>query len=105
MTIHDTVIVPYLTAELVIKDYMQENKVGMPIEKFYDLRDALEQKAEVVFENNPLWRKQLLKAKDEREFLYSFMQHWLLAEVQKQKEPLLQIDMFHNVNLQLNLFA
>lgn len=105
MTIYDTVIVPYLTAELVVKNYMQENKIGMSIEKFNSLVNSLEQKAEIVFEKNILWQKQLLKAKDERVFLYGFMQHWLLAEIQKQKEPLLQIEMFHNINSQLDLFA
>ena len=105
MTIHDTSLVPYLIAENVLHTYMAKTKIGMEQITFERYSTFLEKKSERIFDTNESFRIQLLNSKDERQLLFNFMYHWLLAEVQKQKEPLLQIDMFHNVNLQLNLFA
>jgi hypothetical protein len=105
MTIHNTSLVPYLIAGKVLNKYMEDNRIGMEQVTFERYSTFLEKKSERMFDTNESWRIHLLNSKDERQFLFNFMYHWLLAEVQRQKEPLLQLDMFHNVNLQLNLFA
>lgn len=64
--INDTALVPYLIAEQVT-DNIEE-------------QDYLVERAERHYRDNEIWRKQLNKSKDQREFLFSFMEHWLKAK-------------------------
>ncbi len=105
MTIHDTPLVPYLIAEKAVHKYMADKKLGMQSITFDRYCAFLENKSERIFDTNTSWRDNLLKSKDERQYLFGFMYHWLDAEINRPKEPLLQIEMFHNINPQLNLFC
>ncbi len=101
MTIHDTSLAPYLIAQRVISKYMTDKKVGMHIDRYNNLTKFLEGKSERLFETNESWRIGLIKAKDERQYLFDFMYHWLEAEINKPKPPIVQGEMF---NPQTNLF-
>lgn len=43
-------------------------------------QDYLVERAERHYRDNEIWRKQLSKSKDQREFLQSFMEHWLKSK-------------------------
>lgn len=95
MTIHDTSVVPYIIAETVVHDYMESNSVQLPYSKFEQLRDFLVGKSERIFSCNSDWRKGLLKAKDSREYLCSFMVHWLQSHIlPKNKNTISQLNLF-----------
>ena len=68
--INDTALVPYLIAEQVTNNVEEQ--------------DYLIERAERHYRNNEIWRKQLNRNKDQREFLFSFMEHWLLSKNKKQ---------------------
>lgn len=101
MTIHDTSLVPYLIAQRVISKYMTDKKVGMHIDRYNSLTTFLEEKSERIFDTNESWKFGLLKAKDERQYLFDFMYHWLEVEINKPKPAVIQSEMF---NPQASLF-
>lgn len=102
-SIYNTTLLPYLIADKVVSDYIKNTKVGMEGVTFERYSTFLDHKSERVFENDEHFRMQLLKAKNQRQFLYDFMYHWLLSEINKPFVPLVQLEMF-NINPQLNLF-
>lgn len=62
--INNTAVVPYIIAEKVTDNREQQ--------------DLLVERAERHYKENEIWRKQFNKAKDQREFLEMFMNHWKL---------------------------
>ncbi len=103
MTIHNTSLVPYLIAEKAVRDYMAKTKIGLHGATFERYATFLEHKAERMFDTCSHFRGQVLKAKDQRQQLKVFMEHWLHSEINKPVIPFVQIEMF-NVTSQLNLF-
>jgi hypothetical protein len=99
MTIHDTSVVPYLIAQRVISKYMTDRKVGMHIDRYNTLTKFLEDKSERLFDSNDNWRIGLIKAKDERQYLFDFMYHWLEAEINKPNKPMVQGEMFRSQSI------
>ena len=71
--INNTVVVPYLIAEQVTDNA--------------DLQDKLCEMCEKQYANNEYWRKQFHKSGDERQFVKTFMEHWLKS-LQKQNKKL-----------------
>lgn len=104
MNIYDTHLVPYLVAEKVVNEYISKNKKGIEYSTYEKYVKYLESKSERMFDSNTSWRSQLCNSKDERQFLHLSMVHWLESHIKESNAPLLQIEMFHNINLQLNLF-
>lgn len=71
ISIHNTVLVPYLIAEKVTDNLR--------------IQEILIQKSERVYINNQTWRNQLHKAHDQRQFLKMFMEHWMMKLSKKKK--------------------
>ena len=71
--INNTVVVPYLIAEQVTENA--------------DLQDKLCEICEKQYANNEYWRNQFHKSGDERQFVKTFMEHWLKS-LQKQNKKL-----------------
>ena len=62
--INNTEVVPYLIAERVTDNREHQN--------------LLVERAERHYKENEIWRKQFNKARDSRDFLEVFMNHWNL---------------------------
>ena len=71
--INNTVVVPYLIAEQVTENV--------------DFQDKLCEICEKQYANNEYWRNQFHKSGDERQFVKTFMEHWLKS-LQKQNKKL-----------------
>ena len=71
--INNTVVVPYLIAEQVTENA--------------DLKDKLCEICEKQYANNEYWRNQFHKSGDERQFVKTFMEHWLKS-LQKQNKKI-----------------
>jgi hypothetical protein len=63
--INNTAVVPYIIAERVTQDHYQQ--------------DLLVDRAERHYRDDATWRGQFNKARDSRDFLEMFMNHWLLG--------------------------
>ena len=61
--INATVLVPYIIAEKVTENPR--------------VQTLLIEKSEKVYSKNEIWRNQLNKSNDPRQFLKMFMEHWL----------------------------
>ena len=70
--INNTAVVPYLIAEQVT-DNIEE-------------QDYLIDRAERHYKDNEIWRKQFNTAKDQRQFLKMFMNHWKESYNKKPKK-------------------
>lgn len=73
--INSTVVVPYLIAEQVTENEIEQR--------------YLVEKAETIYAVNEGFRKQLNKAKDPRQFLFDFMEHWVKGIRKNQKNAAL----------------
>ena len=78
--IHSLTVVPYIIAERGAWNVLEEMYPALKPEQCAKIveavTDKLVKRSERIYADNEPWRKQLHKAKDERVFLETFMQHW-----------------------------
>ena len=78
----ETVLLPYIVAERVVDLSLSNHASPTGMKWLQDRKDEfvarLVEKAEIVYEANPNFQKKM-KAENNREYLYLFMNHWLNA--------------------------
>lgn len=89
----DTPIMPWIIAENVIHEF--EMYTGVQLEDWQDIVDRLTAKAEQCYQHNEYFRKRLRSPGNRgRDYLYSFMRHWLSGELKGRPEYTLIPELF-----------
>lgn len=81
----DTPLMPWVVADCVIRElemylYPKGDQGLRGPSASHDLADVLADKANTVYQRNPRFRE-WMRGKHGRDYLYTFMRHWLSAEV------------------------
>ena len=77
----ETALLPHVIADSVIRELFllaRDTYAAMPtLSETEDAVTYLTDYAETVYQANPDWRKKIKRGMSGRDYLYSFMRHWL----------------------------